>query len=547
MAAVKRFMLVQRLHVLDIARVQLAASSTAQPSCVTSSDLSFVLLAAQQSARAAAKASLRGHLDGAGLAVADSVIRATVAQVNALSADHHSGTSAAVVSSTPLPPPLALTPSDALIEDGSIGTKWRGWELIAALCARDTEPFAGGATAAQPDLTLSLAFPRGLPPPLSAAWDIMQVAAAVASVVASCARLELQAVGLEAGFCSPQRLMAVALVERLLHEILPLPAPPSSPEGSAWNLRPAPPTFTGDAQTAFLASLGSLLRHYLAALHSTPASEGGGSVALITQCAIVTVLDAAVRVTASDGPLPLTRVLTGCAGAAGAASSAGRVHGIPIPLAFLGSVTSIRLLASPAVRRTRAAISAYVTTLNATAAAVPLIESGMASFSRSFRGSWPSYEGISMLTSAPNVCTGWKGDHHTSMYALVRCVAPLAHSFILHSVAGGEGALVHARLLAHEAACSCCFSRAWSCQCCGGVFSSARGIRVAAGQRRYAGPLGGSHATWAIHGSQDGGKGEKAVGRLGRTCSLHSLLLSRRIKVHLTTCPCTPARSSRRF
>jgi hypothetical protein len=251
----------------------------------------------------------------------------------------------------------------------------------------------------------------------AAAWSVEDVAAAVASVVGSCERLQLQAVGLEAGFCSPQRLLAVALVERLVHEVLPLPrsagttpAAAAAASSSLWHERPPPSSFSGYAQTALLQSLGSLLRHYLAAVHSTAAVEGGGSVTLVTLCAVVTLLDAAARIPAADGAAPLTLVLTGSAspsheGRGGGCATAvppPRKHGVPIPPAALTTLTSERMLASPAVRRTRAAVAAYVAAINGAAGAVPFVDAraGGTTFHDSFKGAWPEYSPITLFADA---------------------------------------------------------------------------------------------------------------------------------------------------
>lgn len=344
-----------------------------------------------------------------------------------------------------LPPLLALTPATALVDADAAGTAWPGWTLAGALGSRSTEPFAGGATAvqvrswcryggglgspphpppfpsSQPDLTLSVSLPRGLPPSGAPpdAWHVEHVADAVASVVGSCERLQLQAVGLEAGFSNPQRLLAVALVERLVHDVLPLPraSPPPPPPAASlldsrppllWHERPPPATFTSDAQTALLLSLGALLRHYLAAVYSTAATEGGGSATLVTLCALAALLDAAARIPASDGPLPLTVVLTGQSpapapgGAAGGAAA--RSHGVPIPSSVLGALTSERLLASASVRRTRATVVAYVVAINRKAGAIPLVDSratsggaAEATFDSSFKGQWPEYSPITLF------------------------------------------------------------------------------------------------------------------------------------------------------
>ena len=285
-----------------------------------------------------------------------------------------------VLSTFPL---LNLQLIDGILRPDAIGTTWPNWELVASLANRNADMFAGSATVSSGDSAISLVRPDSVPTLRNSAdWTVDHIKACVIQALEACEELHSQAVTQDAGFSCFQMLNIVLRIELLIHEEMPLPTAVKSLVGGGgeaeedgtvgWNLKPVLSSFVADEQMILLKSLRRLLCVYIAAVNSTDAREGGGTIEAITIGAFLVHIDAVARIFAFDESLYLSAALVN--------------FGIPMDERIFGLEFSSRIIASPHVRCSREELKRYTSLINSNE--IPFVDPRLKDFWKSFRDPW---------------------------------------------------------------------------------------------------------------------------------------------------------------
>ena len=270
-ASVKALMLLHRVVWLEPAVRELETAGT-EPAV---SDVSFALLAARQTARAACKAVLRGHLTDAGFSVVDALARAAVAalervneawglMVPGLADDGRLGGDDAPRRRRI--PTLALDVARDALLGGDVAA-WPRWEHVARLArsgaavvpsdSASDELMGAPAASEAPRHRAVVAFEHPAPA-AGARWGLMDVVAAVKASTGTAGGLERLS---EEGLVdTPHLHLLVAEVESLLLERLPPPQAGPGANRHHWNCAPAPAAFTRAVQCDALSDAAELLK-----------------------------------------------------------------------------------------------------------------------------------------------------------------------------------------------------------------------------------------------------------------------------------------------
>lgn len=264
-----------------------------------------------------------------------------------------------------------------------------GFDLVAALGLADSEPFAGVASECAQEACADLCGGSAAEPP-PPRWSFRLIESALRLCLARCEGLRSRGDAAVASASGAAAYQVIALIEHLVHEVLPFPAPASPGEGLLGDARafewiPAPEDAPFSA-----ASQGAVVRLFAEAarLYGDAAARVGGSRPLfgarvVTLAALAVLVDATARVTAVVGDASALAAVLGGGGSGGggggvassaaAAASAGAPAGggaeasVAYGLSLVSNaslsfedLTATLLLTHPRLLRTRAAILRYL-------------------------------------------------------------------------------------------------------------------------------------------------------------------------------------------